>query len=112
MVRCRIALLALLSAACASEPELTPELTVQALTSSEVLIALHTYDHHYVTREASDASLSTNRTQLGAWERWVLSDLDGPPLESGDHVTLRFIDPNGTAYYIVAEFNGGGPGSV
>jgi hypothetical protein len=86
----------------------------QPLTASERLIALRTFDQrHYLTAEADGGgTISADRTEPKEWERWILSDLDGGELRSGDAVQLRHVRADGTTFWMVADRNGGGPGSV
>ncbi|HKP55635.1 MAG TPA: peptidase inhibitor family I36 protein [Polyangiales bacterium] len=104
---------AVLTCACAiaPEPQSEPGVDIQALSMSEFLINLQTNDQHYLTAEP-DGSISTNRTELGPWERWYIKDLDGYPFESGDTVQIRRVGEDGISYFMVADVNGGGPGSI
>jgi hypothetical protein len=109
--RWSFALSATLAAACAGAPE--PGVDIQALTMSEFLVSLRTSDQHFLTAELDGGgAISTDRSGVGPWERWWLSDLNGPPFESGDAVQIRHVSSEGTSYWWVADVNGGGPGSL
>jgi len=86
----------------------------QALTTSELLVAFRSSDNtHYLTAEADGGgSVSTNRTSIGAWERFIISDLNGGSLVSGDQVQVRHVNAAGSSWWLTADVNGGGPGSI
>jgi hypothetical protein len=86
----------------------------QALTSSELLVALRTNDNvHYLTAEGDGGgSVSANRTVADAWERFIISDLNGGSLVSGDQVQIRHVNASGSSWWLTADGNGGGVRSV
>ena len=86
----------------------------QALTSSETLVAFRTVDGaHYLTAEGDGGgTVSANRTTVQAWERFIISDLDGGALLSGDRIQIRHVNAAGESFWLTADVNGGGPGSV
>jgi len=104
----------LLSSACAYDSPPEAQLTTQALTTSEWMVSLRTDNGRYLTNEIDGGGtwISADRTAVAAWERWVLFDLNGAPLQSGDAIQLRYVSRDGTSRYLVADMNGGGPGSV
>jgi Peptidase inhibitor family I36 len=89
-------------------------LSEQALTASEWLVALRTNDdRHYLTAESGGGdTVSSDRTAVGPWERWLIRDLNGGALQSGDAINLRYVADSGTSWWATADVNGGGPGSV
>src|SRR5262245_1431796 len=102
--------------ACAgpAQPELDVAAVRQPLTASERTIALRTFDQrHYLTAEDDGGdTVSSDRSEIAEWERWILNDLGGGELRSGDAVQLRHVGADGASFWIVADENGGGPGSV
>jgi hypothetical protein len=68
---------------------------------------------NYLTAEGDGGgTISANRTAIGAWERFVLSDLNGGSLVSGDQVQIRHVSSNGASWWLSADNNGGGAGNV
>jgi hypothetical protein len=110
------------SAGCSASPEDSPlseateggDAVSQALTSSELLVALRTSNGvNYLTAEGDGGgAVSTNRTAVGAWERFIISDLNGGTLVSGDQVQIRHVSAAGSSWWLSADVNGGGPGSL
>jgi len=88
--------------------------TSQALTNTETLVAFRTVDgSHYLTAEGDGGStISADRTRIQAWERFIIFDLDGGPLLSGDRIQIRHVSATGESFWLTADSNGGGPGSV
>lgn len=86
----------------------------QALTTSELLVAFRTSDNvHYLTAEGDGGgTVSANRTAIGGWERFIISDLNGGSLVSGDQVQIRHVNAAGSSWWLSADVNGGGPGSI
>jgi hypothetical protein len=88
--------------------------TSQALSSAELLVAFRTFDGvHYLTAEGDGGgTVSADRTAIQAWERFIISDLDGGPLLSGDRIQIRHVNAAGESFWLTADVNGGGPGSI
>lgn len=86
----------------------------EALTTSELMVAFRTSSGtHYLTAEGDGGgTVSTNRTAIGGWERFIISDLNGGSLISGDQVQIRHVNAAGSSWWLSADVNGGGPGSV
>ncbi len=82
--------------------------------SSELLVAFRTNDNvHYLTAEGDGGgTVSANRTAAGAWERFIISDLNGGSLVSGDQVQIRHVNASGSSWWVTADVNGGGIGSI
>lgn len=96
-----------------SDRELGGEVS-QALTSSELLVAFRTSNGvSYLTAEGDGGgTISANRTAIGAWERFIISDLNGGSLVSGDQVQIRHVSAAGASWWLSADTNGGGVGNV
>jgi hypothetical protein len=88
--------------------------TAQALTTSELLVAFRTADGlHYLTAEGDGGgTVSADRSAVQAWERFIISDLDGGSLLSGDRIQIRHVSAAGESFWLTADVNGGGPGSI
>ena len=86
----------------------------QALTSSETLVAFRTTDGvHYLIAEGDGGGTVTSRASaIQAWERFIISDLDGGSLLSGDRIQIRHVNGTGQSFWVTADENGGGPGSI
>jgi peptidase inhibitor family I36 len=86
----------------------------QGLSSSEWLVAFRTSDGvHYLTAENDGGgSVSADRTAVRAWEYFIVADLDGGALLSGDRVQIRHVSADGASFWLTADVNGGGPGSI
>jgi hypothetical protein len=86
----------------------------QALTSSETLVAFRTTDgEHYLIAEGDGGgTVSSRAPAIRAWERFIISDLDGGTLLSGDRIQIRHVNAAGESFWLTADVNGGGPGSI
>src|SRR4051794_19403612 len=86
----------------------------QAQISTEMTVAFRTFDGvHYLTAERDGGgTISANRSALLEWERFIISDLDGGSLLSGDQIRIRHVSAEGKDFWLCADLNGGGPGSV
>lgn len=86
----------------------------EALTTSEIVVAFRTFDgSHYLTAESDGGgTVSADRSTIQAWERFVISDLDGGQLLSGDRIQIRHVSAEGESFWLTADVNGGGPSSV
>lgn len=86
----------------------------QALTTTEMMVAFRTADgSHYLTAEDNGGgTVSADRTAIRAWEYFIISDLDGGSLLSGDRIQIRHVSAAGESFWLTADVNGGGPGSV
>src|SRR4051812_33247604 len=76
----------------------------EALTSSEILVALRTSDgSHYLTAEGDGGGfVSADRSAIQSWERFIISDLDGGSLLSGDRIQIRHVSAAGESYWLTA----------
>jgi hypothetical protein len=94
--------------------EQDPKSSFQALTTSELLVAFRTDDGaHYLTAEGDGGgAVSADRTQIKAWELFIISDLDAGSLLSGDRIQIRHVSATGESFWLTADVNGGGPGSI
>jgi hypothetical protein len=107
--------LLLVCAGCATDEDARAAISVrQALSSSEWLVAFRTNDGlHYLTAELDGGStVSADRTKVDIWERWIITDLDGGELLSGDLVNIRYVSSTGSSWWASADNGGGGPGCV
>ena len=86
----------------------------QALTSAETLVAFRTFDgSHYLTAEGDGGgTVSADRTAIQSWEYFIISDLNGGALLSGDQIQIRHVSAAGQSFWVTADVNGGGPGSI
>jgi hypothetical protein len=86
----------------------------QALSSAETMVAFRTFDGaHYLTAEGDGGgTISADRSLLLSWERFIISDLDGGSLLSGDLIQIRHVSAAGESFWLTADVNGGGPDSV
>jgi len=107
-----------LIAGCSAAPEELDssdlDQTSQALTNSETLVAFRTVDgSHFLTAEHDGGdTISADRTAMKAWEYFIISDLDGGSLLSGDRIQIRHVSANGESFWLTADVNGGGAGSI
>ncbi len=95
-------------------------LTGLALLSSTLLSAatlkFQTNNGHWLCAEGGGGqNINATRTGAGPWETFILGDLNGGALESGDVITLQapnalyLCAENGGGIHVVANRYGGGP---
>jgi hypothetical protein len=84
-----------------------------AAAPGEIKVAFRTASGHFLTAENNGGqAISANRTAIGAWEKFTIIDHNGGALWIGDEVSIRFTGTTGTVWYVTADVNGGGPGSI
>jgi len=66
--------------------------------------AFQSFNGHFVVAEDGGGNVvNANRTAIGSWETFTITDVNGGALESGDLIHIRSVN----GYYVVAESGGG-----